>query len=208
MKKVTDIKEAEKSSRFNVFTEEGFAFSLSAKGIFECEIAVGKVFSEDEFENILRYVEEEKAFSAAVRFLGYRDYSEKELLRRLARAGIDGTNAVERLVGLGYVNDERYARDFIEKNSAKYGKIRIESELRGRGIDRELIGRLLDEFFSVPDSAAFDALCKKQKMRAFSDMKEKNRAYAFLARRGFGSEEISAAFEKYEMMITGEESSE
>ena len=32
--------------------------------------------------------------------------------------------------------------------------------------------------------------------KAFSDMKEKNRAYAFLVRRGFGSEEISAAFEK------------
>ena len=59
MKKITDIKEAEKSSRFNVFTEEGYAFSLSAKGIFECEIAVGKVFSEAEFENILHYVEEE-----------------------------------------------------------------------------------------------------------------------------------------------------
>ncbi len=57
MKKITDIKEAEKSSRFNVFTEEGYAFSLSAKGIFECEIAVGKVFSEAEFENILHYVE-------------------------------------------------------------------------------------------------------------------------------------------------------
>ena len=79
---------------------------------------------------------------------------------------------------------------------------------RRRGFDRELAAELLDEAFSEPTSAAFDALCKKQKMQAFSDMKEKNRAYAFLVRRGFGSEEISAAFEKYEMMITGEEISE
>ena len=162
MKKITDIKEAEKSSRFNVFTEEGYAFSLSAKGIFECEIAVGKVFSEAEFENILHYVEEEKAFSAAMRFLGYRDYSEKELLRRLARAGIDGTNAVEKLVGLGYINDERYAREFIEKNFEKFGRVRIENELRRRGIDRELAAELLDEALSEPTSAAFDALCKNR----------------------------------------------
>lgn len=208
MKKITDIREAEKSSRFNVFTESGFAFSLSAKGIFECEISVGKVFSDEEFEEIEKYVAEEKTFSAAVRFLGYRDYSEKELLRRLARAGYDGTAAVERLVGLGYIDDERYAREFVEKNAGKYGKLRIENELRRRGIDRELAETILSEAFAEPSTAAFDALCKKQKAKAFSDSKERNRAYAFLARRGFSSEEISAAIEKFEMMTTGEEFSE
>lgn len=205
MKKITDIKEAEKSSRFNVFTEEGFAFSLSARGIFDCGISVGAVFSEEEFEEILRRVEDEKAFSAATRFLGYRDYSEKELLRRLARAGYNGAKAVEKLVELGYVNDERYSRDFIEKNIGKYGRIRIEKELLSRGVSRETAEKLLEEAFSEPNSSAFDALCKKLKMKAFADMKEKNRAYAFLARRGFCGDEAAAALDKYEKTVTGED---
>ena len=119
MKKITEIKEAKKSTRFNVFTEEGFAFSLSAKGIFECKISAGKVFSEEEFERIKRYAEDEKTFSEAVRLLGYRDFSEKELLRRMRRDGTDGTKAVEKLVELGYIDDERYARGLIEKSVSK-----------------------------------------------------------------------------------------
>lgn len=207
MKKITEIKEAKKSTRFNVFTEEGFAFSLSAKGIFECKISVGKVFSEEEFERIERYAEDEKTFSEAVRLLGYRDFSEKELLRRMRRDGTDGTKAVEKLVELGYIDDERYARGLIEKSVSKYGRTRIEKDLRRRGIDRELTERLLDEAFAEPSSAAFDALCKRQKTRALSDPKEKNRAYAYLMRRGFGHDEISAAIERFEMM-TGEDFSE
>lgn len=207
MKKITEIKEAKKSTRFNVFTEEGFAFSLSAKGIFECKISAGKVFSEEEFERIERYAEDEKTFSEAVRLLGYRDFSEKELLRRMRRDGTDGTKAVEKLVELGYIDDERYARGLIEKSVSKYGRTRIEQDLRRRGIDRELTERLLDEAFAEPSSAAFDALCKRQKTRALSDLKEKNRAYAYLMRRGFGHDEISAAIERFEMM-TGEDFSE
>ena len=135
------------------------------------------------------------------------EYEMTEKMRKWEVDESDRQRIVEYLRDAKFVDDERYARGLIEKSVSKYWRTRIEQDLRRRGIDRELTERLLDEAFAEPSSAAFDALCKRQKTRALSDPKEKNRAYAYLMRRGFGHDEISAAIERFEMM-TGEDFSE
>lgn len=201
MIKIKEIKEAEKSSRFNIFTEEGFAFSLSAKGIYENGVAIGKEYTEEEYEELLKVVEAEKVFSAAVRLLGYRDYSEKELISRLAQKGMDGTEAVSKLVEMGYINDEKYAESIIGKYLSSYGKRRIEEELKKRKIDRQVWEPLLSETCCDLSSAAYEVLCKKQKMNPFADRKEKEKVYAFLVRKGYSHDEIKSALYQYEQIF-------
>ena len=136
----------------------------------------------------------------ALRILGNRNFSEREMQRRLINKGETQENAEETvrwLVSLGYINDEDYAGLIVRHYSAKgYGIARIRDELYKRGIPRDLWDEklvVLDE--SETSDATLEFLRKK-----LGESKDKNdlrRATDSLVRRGFTYDEARAAVNKY-----------
>lgn len=91
-----------------------------------------------------------RAMEIAAHFLGTRPRTRWELERRLRRAGteesiISGT--LERLAELGYLDDAAFARWWGEQRDrhAPRGRRMIESELRQRGVPREVVDAYRDE---------------------------------------------------------------
>ena len=86
----------------------------------------------------------------AAHFLGTRPRTRWELEGRLRRAGAEEpviATALERLAELGYLDDAAFARWWGEQRDrhAPRGRRMIESELRQRGVPREVVDAYRDE---------------------------------------------------------------
>ena len=156
---------------------------------------------------------------AAARFLEARSRSVSEVRRRLGGAGyrsdlIDG--AIERLTELGMLDDETFARAWVESRdrARPRGERAIREELRLKGIDRSTADLVLGERREAASAAtdaemadaprqsadriAADRLVAKHARalgRIADPRQRRQRAYALLARNGFDPEvcRVSAA---------------
>jgi len=141
---------------------------------------------------------------AAARFLEARARSVGEVRRRLTSAGyradlIEG--AIERMTELGMLDDETFARTWIESRdrARPRGERALSEELRVRGVDRTVIVAALEERRatasdagedSVPsaDEAAAERLLARHARaleRVADPRARRQRAYTLLARNGF-----------------------
>jgi regulatory protein len=156
----------------------------------------------------------EVVFAAAARFLEARARSVGEVRRRLAQAGyradlVDG--AINRLVELGVLDDETFARAWVESRdrARPRGENALRRELALKGIARdtidvvltarrrgERVGRLgeampdvtAQEGISSPDESAAWRLLERRGaalQREGDPRARRQKAYALLARNGF-----------------------
>lgn len=88
-----------------------------------------------------------EAFFQATRFLSRREYGEEELFSRLLQKGFsepEAREALQRCQDLGLQNDERFAEVVCRTRIRQgYGPARIERDLKQKGIDHQLIKRVL-----------------------------------------------------------------
>lgn len=137
---------------------------------------------------------------AALRFLEARARSEAEVRRRLTYAGyrpdlVDG--AVTRLAELGILDDEQFARAWVESRdrARPRGERALRRELSLKGIEREVADDVLEERRDAAgDDADVDLDAARRLIarnarsldRVADARARRQRAYALLARNGFG----------------------
>jgi len=138
-----------------------------------------------------RVLDEAAARERCLRLLSVRARSTSELRERLARAGFERTVVDPVLIGLseaGLVDDEEFARSWIAgRASAGIGRRRLRAELARKGIERNVMERLLAE--QVDDEAErgrLEILARKRLARAGMDAPTLARVRRFLIGRGYG----------------------
>lgn len=146
----------------------------------------------------------------AVRFLGTRPRTRWELERRLRRAAASDdviTATLDRLAGMGYVDDTAFARWWAEQRDrqAPRGRRMVEAELRQHGVPRDILESLRGQELiepaldaeGLPASEAERALTAlKRHLRGRpmpTEVKPQQRIGAFLMRRGFDPGMVRAA---------------
>src|SRR3990170_1905376 len=92
----------------------------------------------------------ERAFNYSLKYLSYRDRSVKEVYDYLLRKNFveDTINSVlKKLIDLKFLNDEEFARQWIESRQKHKGKSKfvLKQELRMKGIDSGMIDHTLKE---------------------------------------------------------------
>jgi regulatory protein len=146
---------------------------------------------------------------AATRFLEARSRSVAEVRRRLTGAGYQTSlveQAIARLGDLGVLDDESFARAWVESRDRARPRAEraLRDELRLKGIDRALVDLVLaerrelgsdlpdaDETALPPDRLAAERLIERHSRaldRIDDPRKRRERAYALLARNGFDPE--------------------
>lgn len=130
--------------------------------------------------------------------LAPRAKSRGELFAYLKKRGIAGdiANAVlYRLQEQGLVNDEEFARAWVEsrQRSKKLSRRVIASELRGKGVDDEIITTVTSEIDDrLEYSIALDLALRKFRPISHLDSELiRRRIHGALARRGFSMSLIS-----------------
>jgi regulatory protein len=139
---------------------------------------------------------------AALRFLEPRQRSVGEVRRRLGSAGYRAElieTAIERLLGLGILDDAAFARAWVESRdrARPRGERALRRELQLKGIERGAVDTAMDERrpepggADDPDVTAAAALLARHASalaRVADPRKRRQRAYALLARNGFDPE--------------------
>ena len=135
---------------------------------------------------------EDEAFKRAVKFLSYRARSESELQAKLGQAGFSPkivASTLEKLRSLKLIDDEVFARSFAHARieNRGYGPLRLERELRQKGVAKALVARLIEETFarSGGKERARSLLERRFRGKDLSEAKNLRRAVGFLRRRGY-----------------------
>lgn len=144
----------------------------------------------------------ERAVAYAVRLLGRRPLSRRELVQRLASRGFDrkaADAAAEEVVRMGLIDERAYAEAVIRNTTIRRpaGRRLLEAKLRGRGIETEAARRAIES--AASESNPLEDATELARKRAATlpeslDGRAASRRLAgLLARRGFDAGVVQEA---------------
>lgn len=195
-----------KGDKIHISIDGEYALTVDEMYFASLYLKDGQEISQEEYTALSETVNIRRAYNCAVSLLSRRDHSEKELLRKLKEKGYsEGAEAaVERLKQGGYVDDEHFCRLFASElvRLKGYGKRRIEQELYLKGVDREIIGNVLDEISF--DSDKLSDIIKRRYLSKMTDEKGRQKAFNALLRLGYTYGEIRDALKNLDDEITCE----
>ncbi len=148
--------------------------------------------------------EYDKLLNLTLRFLSYRGRSEKEVRDYLQKKKAP-TEIIERVIErcreYGFINDEKFARDWTTSRSTFRLKSKriIKLELMRKGVDREVIDKALEQEATsgTNDQAQAKKLVEKRisRLRGLPRQEIYQKLAGFLGRRGFDWETIKKAID-------------
>jgi regulatory protein len=153
---------------------------------------------------------ENDLYDYAVGALGRRMRSIAEL-KRLLRQKVDpeteiGQTLVElvirRLKDQGYLNDAKYAAAFsaYRRDNEKFGRRRIVTELKAKGVHSEIIDNSVDLTFSrVNEEKQAREFLRRKRLQKPKDQKQAARIFRQLVRAGFGAKTIFTILKKWDV---------
>ena len=202
--KITGLTSQQKDkNRINVMIDGKYRFSLDLSQVSELGIRIGREYKEAELAELEVESQFGKVYTRALEYCFSRPHSSKEIRDYLYRKTRDSRNkdgsvkkgisqeltnrVYERLTGRGHVDDEKFARYWIENRNLTKGVSRrkLEAELRAKGIENSLVNTLLAES-PRNDQEELQKIIVKKRKRYPDDQK----FIAYLARQGFSYDTI------------------
>ncbi len=140
---------------------------------------------------------QQSAIFYALKLLGLRNHSRRELEQKLLKKGYDAGSideTMEKLANRGVLDDRAFGMELIRSRSRRKpaGKLKIAAELRKKGVAEAIIDELLKEY----DCAALCLRAAEKKIRSLHEATEagrKRKLEVFLCNRGFAWPEIQGA---------------
>jgi len=131
----------------------------------------------------------------------------KRLLRPRVEAETEyGQTLVEvviaRLKDQGYLNDSRYAAAYssLRRDNEKFGKRRVITELKARGVHGDLIEKAVASAYEeVNEERQARAYLRRKRLQKPKDQKQAARIFRNLARAGFATRTIFAILKKWDV---------
>ena len=201
----TDITELDKK-RCKVYLDGEFAFVLYKGELREYGIKVGTEISEATYEEITSVVLSKRCKLRAMNLLQKKDYTTRQLKDKLEeglypKELVD--EAIEYVSSYKYLDDERYARDYINYHMSTRSKNRIVQDLVTKGISKDMLMPIMEELYDeesgdVELDQVKALLIKKRYDPDTTDFKEKQKIMAFLMRRGFQMSTIRKAMNYFD----------
>jgi len=131
----------------------------------------------------------------AMHFLEVMDRTEEQLRTKLKRDSYPDDIieiAMEYVKSFGYINDEKYAKRFVENKMHSKSKMEIKMALLQKGVSQEIVKDALEVCYEEDsESAAIQRILDKKHFSkdAATDL-EKKKMYGYLIRKGFHYEDI------------------
>ena len=147
----------------------------------------------------MEYDLRKKAKLRCMHLLEKRDYTEKQLRDKLRMGKLPYSEeiiseAIDYVKSYHYVDDERYARNYVEQMTQRKSRRQIEQDLLQKGVDRAYIVSAFEDTEEEDEmQLIFQWMEKKHFDRSNADQKECQKMYAFLIRKGFQSSDVSRA---------------
>ena len=143
-----------------------------------------------------------KAKIKALHLLERMDRTEAQLREKLLKAEFEPETveqAIAYVYSYGYLDDERYVRNYIEYRKEQKSRRQLEQELQfRRGVSLELIRKVYEELEPADEKAMIRRhLEKKYGMPSRWDEKQKQKFFASMQRKGFRPGDILSVIREW-----------
>lgn len=194
------------SNRVNVYVEGKYRFSLDDYQLVDLGVKVGNDYGEEQLIGLENESRFGKAYARTLEYCLLRPHSQREIedyLRRKTKPKLDKNSrlrpgitpdiarrVVDRLIQKGYINDEKFARFWVENRFVNKGisTRKLRAELYKKGVSSKLIETVLDES-ERNDENEIEKIIEKKRSRYTDESK----LIAYLARQGFDYDDIKNA---------------
>jgi regulatory protein len=205
--KITSISVQQRDkNRVNVSVDGKYRFSLDFSQLTELGVRVGNDYSETELADLENESQFGKLYMRALEYSLMRPHSQYELsqyLYRKTRDTLTKTGSIrkgvskaltervyDRIIEKGYVNDESFARYWVDNRQLRKGisRRKLQAELASKGVDRSIVESLLLQT-ERSDEDEIQKIIEKKASRYDDEQK----LIAYLARQGFSYDDIKQA---------------
>lgn len=196
---ITKIENITKT-KVKIYIDGEYAFSLYQKDIQLLQVEEGMELPEKIYEEILEKIILYRAKQKALALLKAQDRTRMELRNKLSEAGyrediIDQTIAY--IDSYGYLDDERYASNYIRFRKHQKSKLVLQMELSRKGISKEILESIFENEYQEdesedPEITAIKKIITKKNIDTKNlSWEEKQKLVASLYRKGFALDKIN-----------------
>ncbi len=193
-----------RKDKIHIYIDGEYLLTVDDNFWFSCGYISGDEISEEELTAFEEAAGSRRAFNSALNSLDYRDHSEREIRTKLLRKHdaeyVD--EAVEKLLELNLINDERYAENYARElfEHKKFGEMRIRAELRAKGISADIANEAVEALFDEeePDNIQriVDIIGKRYYNR-MNDEVGRKKVFSALQRMGYSFSDIREAMSEF-----------
>jgi regulatory protein len=195
-----------KMSYYMLRFEDESEIKVTASQIADFNLYAGRELTDEEYTEIISGLKIAATKARALRILGNRSLSAKEINKRLIKKGEPveaAQSTVDWLEETGLIDDAEYAKSIVSHYNAKgYGSARLKDEFFRRGIPRDMWDEALEDLNIADIEAAVDDYLNK-KLKGSMDNGDLRRASDSMVRRGYSYEQAKSAISRYTDRIRG-----
>jgi regulatory protein len=194
--KITSIRQQERrKDRYSIYVDEKYSFSLSEAALLETRLASGQELEAAQVKSYKELSAEDKVYGNALRYAAMRRRSRWEMESYLQRkeASPDLADSIlNKLSDLGFIDDQAFALAWVENRHLlrPTSKRKLQQELRAKRVSSEIIDRVLRDDQTDEREEIRAMVIRKRRQSKYQD---DTKLMQYLARQGFGYQDIKAA---------------
>jgi len=194
--KITAIKPQQKiRNRYSIYCDDRYSFSVSESMLLEQGLVAGQELTKSDLEKYKKLSSEDNWFNRVLRYAAIRNHSQWEIQQYLKRKAISEEQSViilRRLTKLGFIDDNNFARSWVENRRLlkPVSRRRLELELRQKHVSSEVIEIALEEDIADEREVLKTLIDKKRQQGSYKD---DQKLMGYLSRQGFSYDDIKTA---------------
>lgn len=190
-----------RGSKIHLLLDDEYQITTDVNFWAENYIKDGTDITDEEWNSLVDKINYRKAFNKCADFLSRRDHSVKELREKLLRTVDEASaeKAIERFEELGYLDDEKFARNYAEHlfKNKNYSNNHVKQELYKKGISRDIVAEIIEDS-EIDSVESIITIINKKYYSKLNAENGKEKIVAALMRKGFSYGDIKAAFIRIE----------
>lgn len=195
--------------RSKIILDTGESFVLYKGELRILKLKLGSRLSEEDYNAIVKGILPKRCKLRAMNLLKTRDYTAYQLKTKLLDSGYPeyiADEAIEYVKQYGYVNDNRYARDYVKSKIQSTGRNEIKQKMIRKGLDKDVIEEAFfqceqedisgRELWEMEAEVIRKTLVKKGYNHELS-YEDKQKILAYFYRRGFDIELVRRVMDEH-----------
>ncbi|OYD09519.1 RecX family transcriptional regulator [Paludifilum halophilum] len=198
--------------RYNIHIDGSYRFAVHEDVLVRFALSKGMRVNPEEMERILDTEERNKVRQAALRYIGYKPRTVREVQRYLDGKGFDPRHrdsVVKEMKSHQYLDDRRFAQEWVEQRRRRkgYGARMLQQELEQKGISSDVAAEALTAVDEADEHRLAEQVAEKRYRRLLGNPwpTVERRLGQYLLRRGFNSSVVFGLLNQFRRRHDGEE---
>ena len=156
MSEITKIEvQSKDKNRASLYVDGEFFAGISIELCVKHGLKKGLDIEENKLKELILQDEKEKAFTKAIKHISSALKTTQQIKEYLIKKGYSNQvieYVIDKMTKYKYLNDEEYAKTYINTYSSKFGKMKLISQLKSRGVKDSVIDNVFNENLEINDS--------------------------------------------------------